>query len=84
MYAEYHKAIAQIISKYMEQSCKKCSIMEAGVGEATTLGGVLDILQENLYDRVYGFDISWSRVKYAGKFLKETFNIKDSNFAHRF
>lgn len=44
------------------------SLLEAGVGEATTLAGVLaNLAQPNL--AAYGFDISWSRLAYAQQFL---------------
>lgn len=46
------------------------SLLEVGVGEATTLGPLLQLLP-NRPDRCYGFDISWSRVKYARRFLQE-------------
>jgi uncharacterized protein YbaR (Trm112 family) len=61
---EYSREIARRIASL----CSPRSILEAGVGEATTLSGVL----ENLGDGVgsYGFDLSWSRVSYAGKWLR--------------
>ena len=36
------------------------SILEVGVGEATTLAGVIQLLGEDI-GSAYGFDISWSR-----------------------
>jgi ubiquinone/menaquinone biosynthesis C-methylase UbiE len=47
------------------------SILEVGVGEATTLAG---ILKEGLLktDLVVGFDVSWSRVAEGKKWLAET------------
>jgi ubiquinone/menaquinone biosynthesis C-methylase UbiE/uncharacterized protein YbaR (Trm112 family) len=45
------------------------SILEAGVGEATTFGNVLLSLRE-LPKKMYGFDLSWSRIKYAKIFLR--------------
>jgi ubiquinone/menaquinone biosynthesis C-methylase UbiE len=46
------------------------SILEVGVGEATTLCGILNIFGRN--DLVsYGFDISWSRLSFANRFLIE-------------
>ena len=47
--------------------CNPSSVLEAGVGEATTLSGVL----KNLGNKIdsYGFDLSWSRVAYAKKWL---------------
>ncbi|AKA70296.1 methyltransferase domain-containing protein [Clostridium scatologenes] len=53
------------------------SILEVGVGEATTLGNVIRLLN-NKPDRCYGFDISWSRIKYAKKFL-DKLNINNVN-----
>ena len=38
------------------------TILEVGVGEATTLSGVLSELGDKV-KRSYGFDISWSRIK---------------------
>jgi hypothetical protein len=44
------------------------AVLEAGVGEATTLSGVAQRLgQQRLY---YGFDISWSRLIYARAWLE--------------
>lgn len=47
------------------------SILEVGVGEGTTLGPLFKKVEKEL-SKWYGFDISWSRIKYANKFLKET------------
>ncbi len=44
------------------------SLLEAGVGEATTLGNLIGSLT-NKPKRIYGFDLSWSRIKYANSFL---------------
>lgn len=44
------------------------SVMEVGVGEATTLAGVLDCIGTDL--DIYASDISWSRVAYARSWLK--------------
>ncbi|MBL0912941.1 MAG: class I SAM-dependent methyltransferase [Bacteroidia bacterium] len=46
------------------------SIMEAGVGEATTLGSLLPQMKQKPSD-VFGFDISWSRLKFARSFLAD-------------
>jgi len=45
------------------------TILEAGVGEATTLGPLLSHLNHSPKSS-FGFDISWSRVKYGRKFLE--------------
>lgn len=47
---------------------KPSSILEAGIGEATTLSGVAKHMGYSLQS--YGFDISWSRVAYAKKWLE--------------
>ena len=44
------------------------SLLELGVGEATTLAGVLAELGGG---RAFGFDISWSRIKVANDWLDE-------------
>ncbi len=46
------------------------SILEAGVGEATTLRSIASKL-ENQSLNFYGFDISYSRIKYAMNYLKQ-------------
>ena len=49
--------------------CRKDSLFEAGVGEATTLVGLLN--HDGLaFKNVYGADISWSRIKFAQKFFR--------------
>lgn len=63
---QYVRYLADIIDNLGEYK----SILEVGVGEATTLGPLLTVLKKQ-YIRYYGFDISWSRIKYAKEFLKE-------------
>jgi len=46
------------------------SILEVGVGEATTLSGVLELLG-NKVSLAFGFDISWSRLIVADKYLNK-------------
>ena len=60
----YTGAIARLLDKLDFNS-----IIEIGVGEATTLGNVVERLIKKP-GNVYGFDLSWSRVKYAQKYLK--------------
>lgn len=48
------------------------SLLEVGVGEATTLAGVLTELRcEGWEGRAFSFDISWSRIKVANDWLRE-------------
>lgn len=63
---KYCAAIANTIENHTDNVE---SIVEVGVGEATTLGNVLKVLK-NKPRRSYGFDISWSRIKYAKSFLE--------------
>jgi ubiquinone/menaquinone biosynthesis C-methylase UbiE len=46
------------------------TLLEVGVGEATTLSGVLNNLGEKVQGS-FGFDISWSRIKVANDWLIE-------------
>lgn len=63
---EYAKTLVDIISGL----CDPTSLLEAGIGEATTLSGVIASLPKK--DRSYfGFDISWSRIAYARNWLAE-------------
>lgn len=60
---EYTAEIASVILSL----CKPISVLEGGVGEATTLAGVLKNLGNNVNS--YGFDLSWSRVAFAKDWL---------------
>jgi uncharacterized protein YbaR (Trm112 family) len=66
----------EFINKYcssISDIIKSCdlynSILEVGVGEATTLGTLLKYIK--IPENVLGFDISWSRLMYAKEFLKD-------------
>lgn len=65
--AKHKREYTAEIAKVILSLCKPASILEAGVGEAITLSGVL----KNLGNVVssYGFDLSWSRVAYAKNWL---------------
>ncbi|MFZ1703034.1 MAG: class I SAM-dependent methyltransferase [Saprospiraceae bacterium] len=63
---EYCAALAKIIDGLDQAN----SIIEVGVGEATTLSTLLSKLNHKPAD-VLGFDISWSRIKFAQEFLKD-------------
>ena len=62
----FTKRLADIINGF---NCSKESILDAGVGEATTLVPLLNH-KGIAFKKIYGFDISWSRIKYAQKFIK--------------
>jgi uncharacterized protein YbaR (Trm112 family) len=51
------------------QLCKPESILEAGVGEATTLSDVAASFRTDV--RSFGFDLSWSRVAFAKRYLQK-------------
>jgi len=57
------------IVRTIRSLCKPNSILEAGVGEATTFSGVL--LGFEMPIPSFAFDLSWSRVAYARKWLEK-------------
>jgi ubiquinone/menaquinone biosynthesis C-methylase UbiE len=61
---DYTQKIAATIARL----CTPASVLEAGIGEGTTLSGVLAHLPGGI--RSYGFDLSWSRVAYARRWLR--------------
>lgn len=59
------------LSKYIKPYLSSGdSIMEVGVGEATTLSGVISNLK-SFETAAYGFDISWSRISTGLQYLQE-------------
>ena len=62
----YTDALAKVIGKF--DNCNL--IMEVGVGEATTFVNLLPKLA-SAYGEILGFDISWSRLKYALEYAKK-------------
>lgn len=66
---KHKEEYVQEITRTILSLCKPSSILEAGVGEATTLAGVLARLEGNVNS--YGFDLSWSRVAYAKNWLRK-------------
>lgn len=71
-YQEYTFEITNIIKSL----CQCTSILEAGIGEASTFSGVVNNLNENV--KCYGFDLSWSRIAYANKWLASNEMTKHS------
>ncbi|MDO8470749.1 MAG: methyltransferase domain-containing protein [bacterium] len=63
----YTKAIASVINRL---GVSYDSILEAGVGEATTLAHLVPKLRP-APKKVYGFDLSWSRVRYGIAYTKK-------------
>jgi ubiquinone/menaquinone biosynthesis C-methylase UbiE len=67
-YAKNKEAYTAEIARTILTFCDPSSILEAGIGEATTMASVLKNLN-NTNIRSYGFDLSWSRVAYAKRWL---------------
>jgi SAM-dependent methyltransferase len=72
---EFCDASVKILNKYIHKLLeertsdqKSYTLLEAGVGEGTTLGGMWDGLDKKP-ECVYGFDISWSRIKEGNGYL---------------
>ncbi|MEM7358545.1 MAG: methyltransferase domain-containing protein [Pseudomonadota bacterium] len=66
--AEHKAEYSQQIAKTILSLCTPTSVLEAGVGEGTTLSGVLRSLDPNISS--YGFDLSWSRAFCAQRWLE--------------
>lgn len=70
---EYTTAIARVIAGL---GVKYDFLLESGVGEATTLANVAQKISSKP-KQIFGFDISWSRIRYAVEYLKKK-RIKNS------
>jgi ubiquinone/menaquinone biosynthesis C-methylase UbiE len=62
------KQLASLIKPHVDEGD---SVLEVGVGEATTLAGVIKSLNSSVDVSPFGFDVSWSRVKVAQKWASE-------------
>lgn len=67
-FAEHKRKYSAEIARIILALCKPGTLMEAGVGEATTLSGVLKHMGGTVSS--LGFDLSWSRVFYAQRWLE--------------
>ncbi len=67
---DYKEKYSAALAKVIESLGSFDSIMEAGIGEATTLYSLLNRLTR-IPPNIFGFDISWSRLKFAKNFLAE-------------
>ncbi|MDP2127605.1 MAG: class I SAM-dependent methyltransferase [Pseudohongiella sp.] len=59
--------IGEFIKPYVDSGS---TILEVGVGEATTLAGILEYFDNIVLDS-FGFDVSWSRIKVGNNWVKE-------------
>lgn len=66
--AEHNRKYTAELARVITSLCTPGSVLEAGVGEATTLSGALAELGSGV--RSYGFDVSWSRVAFARRWLE--------------
>jgi ubiquinone/menaquinone biosynthesis C-methylase UbiE/uncharacterized protein YbaR (Trm112 family) len=62
---EYTGCVAKVLDSLNPES-----LCEAGVGEATTLVGALTQMSHQP-QKTFGFDLSWSRIKYARRFAEQ-------------
>lgn len=69
-FVQHKKVYCEEVAKTILSLCASpLSVLEAGVGEATTFAGVLSNLPPGT--KSYGFDLSWSRIAYARKWLEK-------------
>lgn len=77
-YIKYAKKNSDYLKKYTKAISKILndlpvpfeSILEAGVGEATTLANVVTKLRK-LPKKILGFDLAWSRIRYGIEYMKK-------------
>ena len=74
---EYKENYCNALAKLVNEIDNVQSIIEVGVGEATTLNMLIKYLK-NRPSNILGFDISWSRLKFGQELLKD-FNIFNVN-----
>ena len=66
----HKKAYAKSLATEILRLTSPISILEAGVGEGTTLSFVLSSLPDSI-KYSHGFDISWSRVQFCSEWLRK-------------
>lgn len=69
----YDKVAQEVQWIHGQLSAENPTICEVGVGEATTIYQVLEKMPRDI--KGVGFDISWSRIKYAKKFIQDNSDI---------
>ena len=64
---------AAVFAEVIKEKNLSGTLLEAGVGEASVLVPLLNMLNADgrEFESVYGFDISWSRIKAARKFASD-------------
>lgn len=69
-FTELRKAFSEEFAGIIDSLGTIDSLLEAGVGEAVSMGNVLKYTK-HIPSEIYAFDLSWSRIKYAQTFLRE-------------
>jgi SAM-dependent methyltransferase len=72
-FQKWTRQLGQLVQPYLSAGDR---VLEVGVGEATTLSGVIRECQVESLE-VFGFDISWSRIKTAQEWLKSQMCVAD-------
>ena len=71
--AEHHKNYVQALAKVIDtlsQSEESQAILEAGIGDGITLANLIGHLKQKP-SQIYGFDLSWSRVRFAHNYMRK-------------
>jgi len=68
LYRKEKERFSRYVGELISSLGRSSTVLEAGVGEATTLSGVISSIGPGKRD-YYGFDLSWSRTAYARKYL---------------
>jgi hypothetical protein len=77
MYLTYTEQLTDTMREYMDADKSQYSLLEVGVGEATTFKTVIQQL-ETKHNSCFGFDISLSRFFAAKKFLNR-YGLQEAN-----
>jgi len=64
------QVLQQIASRLRDLFPVGASLLEVGVGEATTLGTVLSSLEDESDISAFGFDLSWTRITHGQQSLR--------------
>jgi len=71
---EYEKVRGTEFSKILNQLGDYRVLLESGIGEGTSHASIAPFLSNNNY-KLLGFDISYSRIQYANRFLNQQHNV---------
>lgn len=79
LYEGYHNEIREKLNYYIKKIpfVNGYRILEAGIGEGTTFGPVMNGLEITPRCK-YGFDIAWSRIKECNSFLENRWGVANT------